>query len=378
MNPYDLNKEAAGGTPQQKPTSNTQQKSNPAPKSTPPQNSNSGQKSNSQQNSNSGTKPKPADAATSSIFNWGSLNGPLLYALLGGGIGAGAGALFTKSEPNEDKKKRVKRRLLNALILGGMGAGAGALFNKGLDFFATDPKNQRPEPTRASTMAGGVENVGDLLFSGDPEKPGIISDAFNSGLLATTAAPVHIWLAKRHFRNQRKNNIVNVSADIKNIWNNAIKTTQTNLGKLTQLSPNPTAEAVEAKNKAEAQIRQLEQLKMHGKDPIESGYARNLVNNNSESIKLVNKHVPGTSSAMTSRARAAALPVNFNPLSDRWWVRNIPGWHHHKGTLLRGGITLVPAVGLVTLGQVQAHHAQRQAQKEWDAANQQQKEQTKK
>lgn len=124
------------------------------------------------QGTNGGQNPPtggPADSAIDGAANWGELNGPLLWALIGGGVGAGAGALFTNSSPDESSAERTKRRLMNALLLGGMGAGAGYLIHDGSNLFATDPekKDNTPETTLAEDTrnvlnagAGVAKNIG--------------------------------------------------------------------------------------------------------------------------------------------------------------------------------------------------------------------------
>lgn len=159
MIPCDFNKEAAepgANQPQQ------QQPSSQPTQSTQQQSNSQLTQSTQQQSQPQNTQSKPADQATSTASTWGSLNGPLLYALIGGGLGAGVGSLFSGAAPGEDKEKRVKRRILNALILGGMGAGTGALLHKGLDYFKTDPSKVKPDLTASQEALQNINRAAEV------------------------------------------------------------------------------------------------------------------------------------------------------------------------------------------------------------------------
>lgn len=114
---------------------------------------------------------KIAEGAFGAISGWFKEHPAVVAGLLGGGLGATAGALFPTGDEDEEPSERLKRRIRNALVLGGMGAGAGALIRYGLDMAAKplDSKINKPSATVSNEVSETTANpwiVGSLAASG--------------------------------------------------------------------------------------------------------------------------------------------------------------------------------------------------------------------
>lgn len=105
---------------------------------------------------------KIASQLLEQISKFISDNPKTAMGLIGGGLGALGGGIFTgPGDPNETPGDRLKRRLKNALLLGGLGAGAGTLLGYGYENVSSAIPDSAPTPEDQITQA--AKKVGDVV-----------------------------------------------------------------------------------------------------------------------------------------------------------------------------------------------------------------------